>query len=166
MSIARATRHGAEKLEHDIRREEGRDLTRTIERRRDLDDVAADEGETGETAYEPLRLVARQPAHFRRAGAGREGGVDRVDVKRHVRAARGHPADLVDRPGHTPLLHLLDVEHRDAVLAVEVEIVFAVHRPADTDLNEAFRIDDPLLDGAAKGRAVKIPAAEVLTQRV
>ena len=75
-------------------------------------------------------------------------------------------ADLFDGPGDAARLHLIDVDHRDAVLAVEVEVVLAVHRPADADLDEALAVDEPFLDGAAERRAVKILAAEVLVPRV
>ena len=64
----------AQKLEHQVRREQRGDLTGAVERRRDLDDVAADEGQAGQTADELLRFVAGQAAHLRRAGARREGG--------------------------------------------------------------------------------------------
>ena len=39
-------------LEHDIRSEQRGDLSRTVELRRDLDDVAADEVQAGEAADE------------------------------------------------------------------------------------------------------------------
>ena len=50
----------------------------------DLDDVAADQRETGEPANQLLRFVAGQAADFRRPGARRERRIDRIDVERHV----------------------------------------------------------------------------------
>ena len=52
------------------------------------------------------------------------------------------------------------------MLAVEVEVVLAVHRSADADLDEPLAVDEPFLDGAAERRAVKVLAAEVLVPGV
>src|SRR5204862_1063676 len=97
---------------------------------------AADEPERGEPAHEPLRLVARQAADLRRPRPWRKCRIDAIDVERHVRRTRSDSPDLVHGPRDPALLHLLDVDHRDPVLAVEIEIVLAIHRPANADLNE------------------------------
>ena len=75
-------------------------------------------------------------------------------------------ANLFNRPRDAASLHLIDVDHRDAVLAMEVEVVFAVHRSADADLDEPPAVDQPLFDRAAERRAVEVLAAEVLVPRV
>src|SRR5206468_6657768 len=75
-------------------------------------------------------------------------------------------ADLSDRPRNATLLDLLDIDHRDPMLAMEVEIVLSVHRPANADLDEPLSVDEAFLDRAAERRAVKIFAAEVLVPRV
>ena len=52
------------------------------------------------------------------------------------------------------------------VLVVEGEVLGAVERPADADLDHAARIDQPLLDRAPERRAVEELAAEVLVPGV
>src|SRR5262249_23092735 len=158
--------HRAEEFEHQVRGQDGRDLARPVEERRHLDDVAADQLEACEPANQPLRLVAREAADFRRAGSRRERRIDGIDVERHVRRAGDHASDCVDDPVDAARFRLIDVDHGDAVLAMEVEIVLAVHRAADSDLDEAAAVDDLLLDRAAERRAVKVLAAEVLVPRV
>ena len=79
-----ALRHDTEQLEHDVRREERRDLAGAVEDRRDFDYVAADQIQAGERAHELLRLIAREAADLGRAGAGGERGIDGIDVERDV----------------------------------------------------------------------------------
>src|SRR5262249_59827877 len=55
--------HRAQEFEHQVRSENRCDLPGTVEERRHLDDVAADEPQAGETANQLLRVVARQAAH-------------------------------------------------------------------------------------------------------
>src|SRR5206468_8090413 len=62
--------------------------------------------------------------------------------------------------------HLLDVDDRDPVLAMEIEVVLAVHRSADADLDEPPPFDDAFFDRAAERRAMKIFAAKILVPRV
>ena len=78
-----------------MRRGERGDLG-VVERRRDLDEVHADEVEPAEPAHQLQRLPAREPARHRRAGARREGRVEPVDVegeidRRVARPRRGSP---------------------------------------------------------------------------
>ena len=65
--------------------------------RRHLDDVHAAEIEPGETAQDRLRLPGDEPADLRRAGARREGRVERVDIEAQI----GRPVadDLADALG-------------------------------------------------------------------
>src|SRR5260370_38407299 len=49
---------------------------------------------------------------------------------------------------------------------MKVEILLAVHGPADADLHEARSVDELLFDCAAKWRAVKVLPAEILIPRV
>src|SRR5882724_9099697 len=65
-----------------------------IERRRDFDDIAADQIEATQLSYHNLRLDDGHSATFRRAGAGRKGRVEAVDIEAHISRAA---AD--DRPG-------------------------------------------------------------------
>src|SRR5579859_2899751 len=70
-----------------------------VERRRQLDQVEADEARRRRDRMEHLERLSRgEPSSRRDLGAGREGGVERVDVERHVDIAvpdRG--ADLLQR---------------------------------------------------------------------
>src|SRR5207247_8724402 len=80
----------------------------------------------------------------------------------HVRAARPDTADLRARPRHAAILQLIDVDHRDAVLAMKVEVVLAVHRSADADLDESPAVDQPFFNGPPERCAVEIFSAEIL----
>src|SRR4051812_38194673 len=113
-----------QKFKHEVRRQQRGDLSRSVEWRRNLDDVAADECETAEAAHELLRFVTREAADLRGAGTGRKRRIDRVDVEGHVGGAGSHALNLRNRPPDPARLDLIDVDHRNSVLAVEVEIVF------------------------------------------
>ena len=99
----RAEHHQAQDLEQHLRPGVG-GVGRGVVLRRDLDDVAADDIEPLEPAQDRLRLARRQAADLGRAGAGREGRVERVDVERQVdrplatpRAPSRSPADTRSR---------------------------------------------------------------------
>src|SRR4051794_40690296 len=98
LSLLPLPRERAQEFEHQVRREQRRDLAGAVEYRRDFDDVAADQAQTGETAHELLRLMAGQAADLRRAGARRECRIDAVDVERHVARSGEDAANLADRP--------------------------------------------------------------------
>src|SRR5262249_17082200 len=69
-------------------------------------------------------------------------------------------------PGRALLLHRLDPDDLDAVLIVEGEVLGAVERPANADLDHPSGIDQAFLDAAAEGRTVEELAAEVFVPRV
>src|SRR5262245_52343870 len=58
-----------------------------VERRAYLDHIHGDQAGAGETAHERECLAGGEAAGDRRAGAGREGGVDAVDVEGDVERA-------------------------------------------------------------------------------
>ena len=139
-----------------------------IEGRRNLDHVGADEIEAAEAAHELERLARGQAADLRRAGAGREGRVDGVDVEGEVgRAIADDAARLGDGVGNPLLGHLLHVDDADALVERPVALVGGIHRSANADLHHALRIEDAVLDRAAEGRAVgELLAAEIVVARV
>src|SRR6266446_7163968 len=78
---ARAEDHQGEELEEHL----GADhcgVGGRVVLRGDLDDVAADEVDADEAAQDRLRLARGQTAGLRRAGAGRKGRVEPVDIER------------------------------------------------------------------------------------
>src|SRR5262245_43297819 len=81
--------HRTEKLEHQVRCQDGSDLPGAVEERRHLYDVAADQLKAGKAANEPERFVAREPAYFRRTRPWGERRIDGIDVEGHV----GRPGD-------------------------------------------------------------------------
>src|SRR5262245_44644567 len=110
--------------------------------------------------------MAREAAHFRCPGAGRKGRIDPVDVEREVRRTGRHATDFGDDPRNATVPHLIDVDHGDAVLPVELEVLFTVHRTADAHLDESPPVDQPFLDRPPKRCPVKILSAEILVPRV
>ena len=55
-----------------------------IVRRRDLDDIGADEVESGQSAHDAERLRRGQTACHRRAGARSEGRVEAIDIEGQI----------------------------------------------------------------------------------
>src|SRR5207249_6435511 len=85
------------------------------------------------------------------------------------RAVDGPPAqagESLGYPGGPLLLHGLDAGDLDPVLVVEGEVLGAVERSADADLDHASRLDEPFLDRAAKRRPVEELRAEILVPGV
>src|SRR5439155_2719225 len=162
----RAGRHRAQELEHQIRGQHRGNLSGPVVARRHFDDIAADERQRAEAAHEPLRFVARQAADLRRPRPWRERRINAVDVEGYICRTGCNAADLGHDPRDAAVLHLLDIDHRDPVLAMEIEIVLAEHRPPNADLDEPSSVDEAFLDRATERRAVKILAAKVLVPRV
>src|SRR5579859_7074218 len=88
----------APELEDDLERGQRGDVP-TVEGRRQLDQVEADEASLRGDRVEHLERLSRGETYRRRdLGAGREGGVQRVDVERHVDIAVPEGcADLLQR---------------------------------------------------------------------
>src|SRR5512136_617200 len=160
-------RDDAQQLEQKVRGQQRRDLPRTIERRGHLDNVTARQGEAAQAPDQLLRLAACQAADLRRARTGREGGVHGIDVEGDVDRSCSHDVpDRRHRAVDTQLRHALDVGNRDALLAVIVEIVLAVHGTANPNLNEPRGIDQLLVDGPSEWRPVEVLRPKVLFPRV
>src|SRR5436189_28464 len=87
-----------------------------------------------------------------------------------VAGARSRAAAQAREPLGDPrgalLLHRLDPDDLDAVAVMELEVLGAVERPADPDLDHPPRVHVPLLHRAAERRAVEELRAEVLVPGV
>ena len=106
------------------------------------------------------RLV--RPPGLGRAGAGREGRVEDVDVERDVRRPVAHAIpDLLDGPSPAQVVHVVRADHLEAEHLVVGEVLAGVERPADPDVHAAGLVDQALLGRAAEGRAVGERCAEV-----
>src|SRR5579859_462067 len=88
----------APELEDDLERGQRADVP-GVERRRELDQVEADERRLLADRVQDLERLPRGQAPRRRdLGAGREGRIQRVDVERHVDlAAMDRGAELLER---------------------------------------------------------------------
>src|SRR5580692_13209400 len=108
-----------------------------VERWADLDDVAADHAETGQTAHERERFACGEPAGNRRAGAGRKCWIDGIDVEREVDRS---PADPLAQLGaHALGLALADrIGGDDRVMrgARDRVVARSAARSANADLIE------------------------------
>src|SRR5208282_6895764 len=137
-------RRDAEYLEHQVGRIQCR-VPRGIEGWGDLANVAADDVEPDEAPQHHLAVAHAEPARLRHAGSDRVDRIEAVDVEGDVGGAIAHGlADLLDDLGAA---HRLVIVHGDdahaRVLAV-AEVVVAVARAAQADLDHALGIDQPV----------------------
>src|SRR2546425_2044120 len=154
-------RQETDELEEEIRGEQRGDLAGAVVRGRNLDDIGAHEGLPRKRPHQHERLVRCEPADLGRPGRGGECRIDGVDVERAVDRPAAEAAEPFRHPGGPLLLHRLDAHDLDPMLIVEGEVLGAVERTADPDLDHASRLDEPLLHGAAERRAVGELRAEV-----
>src|ERR1700730_4981729 len=68
--------------------------------------------------------------------------------------------------GYTFFVELLGGDHADFVRVGEIEIAFAVNLAAKADLQDTALLQKTFLEGAAKGRAVGILAAEIFVPKI
>ncbi len=79
--------------------------------RRHLHQIATDHVDPRQPAQQRQRLARRQPAHFRRSRARREGRIERVDVEGDIDRARAHDLPcLCDDGAHAHPVDLLGVD--------------------------------------------------------
>src|SRR5712692_427042 len=133
-----------EQLEDEVGRQHARDGAGTVVGGRDLHEVGADELQAAQAAHETERLVGGEPAGLWRAGRGRVRGIHRVDVERAIDGPATQPREPIDDPRDSPLLHVLDPDHLEAVGRVEVEILRAVEWAADAYLDRSGPVEEPL----------------------
>ena len=129
---------------------------------RDLDDIHAGELQRIESAQHGLHLPAREPADLRRAGTGRESGIEAVDIEGEIGGRvidnRSDAFAHGLRPG---FVHILRRDHGHA--AAERPVVdIPLHRRADADLHGALRIDEAFLDRVEEHRAVRVTLSEIV----
>src|SRR2546422_1690297 len=159
-------RQETDELEEEIRGEQRGDLAGAVVRGRHLDDIGAHECLPPKRPHQHERLVRCEPADLGRPGRGGECRIDGVDVERAVDRPAAEAAEPFRHPGGPLLLHRLDAHDLDPMLIVEGEVLGAVERTADPDLDHASRLDEPFLHGAAERRAVEELRAEVFVPRV
>ena len=101
-----------------------------------LDNVAANDVDTGNVAQDDRHLGRGQPAPDRRAGAGRIGRIQAVDIKAQIN--RVIAQDLLDLFGNRrwPLFM-----HHARIQRVHAQRIFV--GGANAHLNRPRRIDDP-----------------------
>jgi hypothetical protein len=132
-----------------------------------LDDVRADQVQAGEGAQHRQQLAAGQAAGFGGAGAGGERRVEHVDVDADVHGAvPDATGDRLDDAGGAQALRVGRGEHLEAQRGVRAQVVLAVQRAADADVQAAGPVDDALLRGPAERRAVRVRRAKVGVQGV
>ena len=129
---------------------------------RDLDDVHAGELQRIESAQHRLNLPAREPADLWRAGTGREGGIEAVDIEGEIGSSVTDNRNDAFAHGLRPgFMHVLCRDHGDA--AAERPVVdIPLHRRADADLHGALRIDEAFLDRVEEHRAVRVTLSEIV----
>jgi hypothetical protein len=91
MSVCGTPGQDAEHLVEQVRRDQ-RGVAGRVVGRRDLDEVAADEVQPRAAPHDLERLPGAEAAGLHRAGAGREGGVEAVDVEAEVDRRIADPA--------------------------------------------------------------------------
>src|SRR5215211_7705846 len=128
----------------------------------DFDDVAADDLEAGETTHELLCFAAREAPDLRCPRPWRVRGVDEVDVEGDVDlGACGPFADTIYHLWYAELADLVCRDEVEAHLARVIPVVLVVDRTPHPDLYGARGIEEPLFDGPAERRTVRMLFAEV-----
>ena len=133
------------------------DVGRADRRRDHLDDVDADELELGrQRPCGPQEVDRRHPTGLRRAGAGRERGVEDVNVDRQEDGPVAHEADrAADDLLDPQLAHVVHEVAGDAVLGLPRELGLARPVAAQADLDVTARVDVALLDEPVERGAVR-----------
>ena len=97
-----------------------------------------------------MRLVRGVAADLGRAGAGRIGRIDEVDVEAAIRRRGAHHlAGLDHHVLDAALEQLFGADDGDATGAAPADVLVVVHGAADADLDHPFRVQQAFLDGAA-----------------
>ena len=130
--------------------DERRDVGRRDRRRKNLDDVGADELDPrGGLAHRPEEVDGRHPAGLRCPGPRRERRIEDVDVHRDVRRA---VADVRQRPfddlANAKVAHVVHEEAVDSVRLLPRELIRPRPVAAQADLDvpravDATRFDEP-----------------------
>ena len=133
-----------------------------VVRGRDLDDVRADDVQPGQTAQSVEQLAAGQPAGLGRTRARGMRRVEHVDVDRHVHRPVAEPAPHpLNRTGHPVGLVVVGADDREAEPGVVLQVGVGVQRPADPHMQAPLQVEQALLAGPSKRRAVGVRRPEV-----
>src|SRR5215470_4792477 len=155
-----------DQIEYHGRRGEGGNL-RVIVGGGHLHHVGADEVDPGQPAQDPQQFPVGQPAGLRRSGAGRERGVEHVDVQRQIYGQILDPLrDRVDRPAHAEFVDVAGPDGAEAESLVVVKIGGVVDRAPDADVDGVVLDEQVLLEGPPEDRAVRGRRVEVGVPRV
>src|SRR5262249_14949188 len=121
-------------------------IARGIVGRRHLHEVASDEVEAAAAADDLQRLRRGEAADLRRAGAGRIGGIEAVDVEAEIDRPAPHLLAYLGHERRQRLVPaLLGLDDAEALAARPVEIVGSVAGGAQTDLHAALAVEQALL---------------------
>ncbi len=120
----------AQDLEDDLRRRERRLLPVALIRRRDLDDVSADNIQPLDAPQDTDQFPRRPAPGFGRAGARRKRGVEDVDVDAQIHGVLGTQRvhDAFDDARRAEVVDVVGAEPDPALLIVVVEIPEPVAR--------------------------------------
>ena len=114
-----------------------------------------------EHAHRLQELDARHPTRLRRAGPGRVGRVEHVDVDGQERCPVADDLQRALDDGVDPeVAHVVHEERRDALFALPAELGLAGPIAAQTDLDVARRIDMPVAHQPVHRRPVRDLDAE------
>lgn len=129
-----------------------------VVRRRHFHQVAANDVQARQPPQHGLGLAHRHAANLGRAGAGRESGIQAIDVERHI---HGRVADDGSRLGddgvHPKPRNVLRMDHGHAGFIRELPQVFG--RSTDADLDRARRVEHAFQHRLAEWPAVMEAAA-------
>src|SRR5262249_3717645 len=124
--------------------------------------MSGEEWRAGEPPQDRLRLPGREPADFGRAGARREGRIERVDIEAEIdRAVADNGADLLGDRGRSLLMYLLRRDDGDA-LGERPMVHGASERRANADLHHLPRLHQAFLDGVIEDRAMRLCLPEII----
>src|SRR5262249_20065641 len=126
-----------------------------------LDDVEADGIHSGKTADKSQSFVTVQPADFGRSRSRSEGWIHTINVEGYVHFSTSALHHLRCNPADAVFADFVDRHPADALILLKLEILFAVQRPANADLDHARRVYKTFLDGSAKRCSMKVLAPEV-----
>ena len=115
-----------------------------------------------ERAQHGQQLSARQASRLRRAGAGRVRGVEHVNIDRNVHGAIAKASmHALDSTREAFGLQLDRADDCEAEAFVVAQVLLAVQRPANADVQAGLLIDEPLLARTTEGGAVRDGCPEV-----